>query len=98
MGTRGAPELVRETRGGEPYEYYPLGKHAVIAPGVCDGRPTLKGARFEARVLLDLLAANWSQDKIVQEYRSTRITQEAIAEAVELASTALLTTAATLAE
>jgi hypothetical protein len=40
-------ELVRETVGGEPYEYYPLGQYVVIAPGVCGGRPTFKYTRLD---------------------------------------------------
>jgi hypothetical protein len=30
---------IQEIRGGEPYEYYPLGRHIVVAPGVCKGEP-----------------------------------------------------------
>jgi hypothetical protein len=26
---------MREVRGGEPYEYFPLGKYVVAAPAVC---------------------------------------------------------------
>jgi len=48
--------LVRETRGGEPYEYYALGEYVVVAPGVCGGRPTFKGTRLEVQVILDLIA------------------------------------------
>jgi len=37
-------------RGGEPYEYYPLGEYIVIAPGVCGGRPTFKGTRLDENI------------------------------------------------
>jgi len=37
---RAIKKLVREIVGGEPSEYYPLGRHIVVAPGVCGGRPT----------------------------------------------------------
>jgi len=43
-----AKKLVREIVGGEPYEYYPVGRYIVIAPGVCGGRPTFKYTRDEA--------------------------------------------------
>ena len=40
-------QLVREMVGGEWYEYRPLGKFVVSAPGVCRGRPTFKYTRIE---------------------------------------------------
>jgi len=55
-------ELTRELYG-EWYEYVPLGKHVVAAPGVCGGRPTFKYTRLEVSVILDLLAAGWSAQK-----------------------------------
>jgi uncharacterized protein (DUF433 family) len=90
-------QLIREERGGESYDYYPLGKHVVVAPGVCGGRPTFKGTRLEVQVVLDLIAADWSHERIIQEYRSTGITAAAIAEAVHLAADALRITAETVA-
>ncbi len=77
--------LVRETRGGEAYEYYPLGEHVVIAPGVCGGRPTFKGTRLEAQVILDLLAAGESPRTLVREYQGSGLTMKAIREAIRLA-------------
>jgi hypothetical protein len=35
-------KLMRETCGGDSYEYYHLGDNIVAAPGVCGGRPTLQ--------------------------------------------------------
>jgi len=89
--------LVREMLGSEPYEYYPLGEFVVIAPGVCGGRPTFKGTRFEVQVVMDLLAAGWSVDRILREYQRTGITREAIGEAVRLAEEALRSKAEALA-
>ncbi len=48
---------VTETVGGEPYEYVPLGKYVVRAPGVCDGRPMFKYTRIEITGTLERLAA-----------------------------------------
>ncbi len=85
-------ELSRELYGGEWYEYVPLGKHVVAAPGVCGGRPTFKYTRLEVSVILDLLAAGWSVQKILRNYSQSRISAEAIKEAVHLAKKICLTT------
>ena len=90
-------QLVTEECGGEPYAYYPLGVHVVIAPGICGGRPTFKGTRLEVQVILDLIAADWSHERIIQEYRDTGITAPAIAEVVRLAAAALRSSAETVA-
>ena len=37
--------LVHETIEGEAYDYYPLGKFIVAAPGVCGERPTNRRER-----------------------------------------------------
>ncbi|MBI3946956.1 MAG: DUF433 domain-containing protein [Armatimonadetes bacterium] len=96
-GKMNHPKLVSEILGGEPYEYYPLGEHVVIAPGVCGGRPTFKGTRFEVQVVMDLLAAGWDVERILDEYRPIGITREAVREAIHLAEDALRTRAAALA-
>ena len=83
-------ELHRELYGGEWYEYVPLGQHVVAAPGVCGGRPTFKYTRLEVSVILDLLAAGWSIQKILRNYSASRISAEAIKEAVHLAKQNLL--------
>jgi uncharacterized protein (DUF433 family) len=85
--------LVCETDGGVPYAYYPLGQYIVAAPGVCGGRPTFKYTRLEVSVVLNLLAADWTVAQIVSEYTQSRLTPEAVVEAVRLAKEALLTTA-----
>ena len=59
-------ELVREDNSdGSAYEYYPLGEHVVIAPGVCGGRPTFKGTRVEVRITLDWLRLGRDIDRIL---------------------------------
>jgi uncharacterized protein (DUF433 family) len=83
-------ELTRELVGDEWYEYVPLGKHVVAAPGICGGRPTFKYTRLEVSVILDLLAAGWSVQKILRNYSHSRISAEAIKEAVHLAKQTLL--------
>ena len=90
-------QSVTEERGGESYTYYPLGEHVVIAPLVCGGRTTFKGTRLEVQVILDLIAADWSHERILKEYRDSGITSPAIAEVVHLAANALRSTAETIA-
>jgi uncharacterized protein (DUF433 family) len=82
-------ELVRENYGGEPYEYYPLGRYVVAAPGVCGGRPTFKYTRLEVQFILERLAHGESVQDLVDAYTRSRLTREAIEEAVALAGQAL---------
>ncbi len=88
-----AKKLAREIYGGEKYEYYPLGKYVVAAPGVCGGRPTFKYTRLEVSFILALLATGKSIEQVVQAYSLSRITPEAIQEAISLADQALLRSA-----
>src|SRR5207244_233291 len=76
-------ELVTEIVDGDIYEYYPLGKHVVAAPGVCGGRPTIKYTRIDARHVIGSLKAGDSPKEIARDYR---IPLAAIKEAVALAS------------
>jgi uncharacterized protein (DUF433 family) len=89
-----AKKLTREVVGGEEYEYVPLGKHIVAAPGVCGGRPTFKYTRLEVSVVLDLMAAGHTIKDILRKYTYSKISTEAIEEAVRLAKKALLRSAA----
>ena len=86
----GPKRLVRGKHGGESYEYYPLGKYVVAAPGVCGGRPTFKYTRVEAAFVLDLLAAGWSIEKVTREYKASRLSAPAVQEAIKLAKEALV--------
>lgn len=83
-------KLAREMYGGEVYEYYPLGKYVVAAPGVCGGRPTFKYTRLEVSFILALLATGKTIDQVVQAYSLSRLTPEAVKEAISLADQALL--------
>src|SRR5216684_9412771 len=88
--------LVCEMHGDVPYEYYSIGQYIVAAPGVCGGRPTFKYTRLEVAVVLDLLAAGQTTEHIVREYAQSKLTPEAIAEAIRLAKEALVTAASVI--
>lgn len=80
--------LVKEIRGGEVYEYMPLGEHVVSAPGVCRGRPTFKYTSIEMAGILQQLGAGHSINELVDGYQG-RISREAVQEAPSLAAKAL---------
>jgi|SRR5439155_12611148 len=77
-------KVVREQSGAEVYEYVPLGKYIVSAPGICRGRPTFKHTRVEVAGVLDWLAAGNSLEEMLADYKG-RIPREAILEAARLA-------------
>ena len=79
-------KLMREMVGGEPYEYYPVGRYIVCAPEVCRGRPTFKYTRIDIRHALGLLAAGRTIETVAKGYE---LPVEAIQEALELAAKAL---------
>ncbi len=89
-------KLIRETYGDEPYEYYPLGKCVVVAPGVCGGRPTFKYTRLEVSVVFSLIAAGDTIEEVVQAYSLSNLTSEAVQEAIHLADQALIQSVKTL--
>lgn len=82
---KAAKKLIREVVGGEPYEYYPVGRHIVIAPGVCGGRPTFKHTRIDVRHALGLLAAGRTVERVAEAYK---IPVAAVKEALTLAAKA----------
>jgi len=76
-------KLVREIVGGEPYEYYRLGRYIVSAPGVCGGRPTFKYTRIDVRHALRLLSEGYTVTGIAKAYQ---IPEEAVREALKFAA------------
>ncbi len=80
-------KIVRRSQSGSAYEFYPIGKYVVLAPGVCGGRPTFKGTRLEVRTILDCLRLGRSVDDVLKSYPS--ISKVAIQEAIRLATQAL---------
>jgi len=79
-------QLTSEIYGGEAYDYYPLGKYIVAAPGICGGRPTFKYTRLEVSMILAQLSTGRTVDELVRDYRRPELTHEAVYEALLLAS------------
>ena len=89
-------ELVQEMYGDELYEYYPLGKYVVSAPGVCGGRPTFKYTRLEVSTILALIASGEAIEQVVQAYAFSQLTPGAVREAIYRADQALVQSATAL--
>ena len=80
-------KLVREPTADGVYEYYPIGRHVVIAPGVCGGRPTFRRTRVEVRTVFDWLGSGRTVKDIIKGYPS--LSEAAVEEAMKLAAEAL---------
>lgn len=85
-------KLIREQVGDDIYTYYPLGKHIVIAPGICGGRPTFKYTRLEVTLILSLLANGENIEQVIADYASSHLSPGAIQEAILLAGEAFIQT------
>jgi uncharacterized protein (DUF433 family) len=66
-----------------------LGRYIVADPEICHGLLTFKGTRLFVRDVLEMLEKGHDWDRISYECHG-RVSHEAIAEAVALASKALL--------
>ncbi len=66
-----------------------MGRYIVADPGICHGKPTFRGTRIMVENVLELVADGMRWDRIVWEFHGS-ISQEAIAEAVQLAREAFL--------
>lgn len=66
-----------------------LGRHILTDPKICHGQPTFRGTRVLVADVLEQVASGIAWDTIIEEWNDS-ITKEAIREAVELASQALL--------
>ena len=66
-----------------------LGRYIVIDPEICHGKPTFRGTRVLVADVLDQVAAGMAWETIIDEWNGS-ISKEAIREAVQVASQALL--------
>ena len=66
-----------------------LGRYIVTDPDICHGKPTFRGTRVMVSDVLEQVASGMAWETIVEEWNDS-ITKDAIKEAVQLASQALL--------
>lgn len=66
-----------------------LGRYIVADPRVCHSKPTFRGTRIMVWQVLEMVAGGMAWECIVEEWEG-RISKDAIAEAVELASKSFL--------
>ncbi|MBI3970376.1 MAG: DUF433 domain-containing protein [Chloroflexi bacterium] len=66
-----------------------LGRFIVADPAICHGQLTFRGTRILVKHVLEQVAMGMSWDAVADKWRGA-ITKEAIAEAVRLASDALV--------
>ena len=66
-----------------------MGRHIVTNPKICHGKPTFRGTRVLVSDVLEQVASGMAWETIVEQWNNS-ITKEAIREAVQLASQALL--------
>ena len=66
-----------------------LGRYIVADPKICHGKPTFRGTRIFVADVLEQVASGMAWESIIEEWHDS-ITKEAIAEAVQLATQALM--------
>ena len=66
-----------------------VGRHIVVDPKICHGKPTFRGTRILVADVLEQVGEGLAWETIIEEWRGS-ITEEAIAEAVILAGKAFL--------
>ena len=66
-----------------------IGRFIVADPAICHGKPTFRGTRILVSDVLEQVAAGMAWETIVTEWRGD-VSMEAIAEAVRMATQALL--------
>lgn len=65
-----------------------FGQYIVADPEICGGQWTFKGTRIFVQDVLSMLSKSYDWDRISEEFDG-RLSHAAIAEAIELASSAL---------
>ncbi len=59
-------------------------EYIVMDPKILNGKPIIKGTRISVEFILNLLAAGWTEDKILDEYPT--LTREALRAALAFAA------------
>ncbi|MDI6891230.1 MAG: DUF433 domain-containing protein [Thermodesulfovibrionales bacterium] len=73
-----------------------VGRYIVTDPKICHGQPVFRGTRILVADVLEQVASGMAFEAIIEEWRGA-LTKDAIAEAVKLASKALVSHAPELA-
>lgn len=66
-----------------------IGRYIVTDPNVCHGKPTFRGTRVLVSDVLEQVGNGLAWETIIEDWNGS-ITRDAISEAVQLASQALL--------
>ena len=66
-----------------------IGRYIVTDPSICHGKPTFRGTRVFVSDVLEQVASGMAWETIIEEWHNS-ITEEAITEAVHLASRSFL--------
>ena len=66
-----------------------MGRYIITDPDICHGKPTFRGTRIMVWQVLKQVANGMAWETIEEEWQG-RVTKEAIAEAVRLASQAFI--------
>jgi uncharacterized protein (DUF433 family) len=66
-----------------------VGRHIVVDPKICHGKPTFRGTRIMVADVLEQVAEGLAWESIIEGWHNS-ISKEAIAEALQLASQAFL--------
>jgi len=66
-----------------------IGRYIVTDPGICHGKPTFRRTRVLVADVLEQIAGGMAWETVIQEWHGS-ISREAIAEALQLATRALL--------
>ncbi|MFY9622228.1 MAG: DUF433 domain-containing protein [Pyrinomonadaceae bacterium] len=66
-----------------------IGRHIVADPKICHGQPTFRGTRVLVADVLSQVASGMDWQSIIEDWHGN-ITEDAIREAVDLASRALI--------
>jgi uncharacterized protein (DUF433 family) len=66
-----------------------VGRYIVTDPDICHGKPIFRGTRIFVEDVLEQVASGMAWETIIEEWHGS-ITTEAIKEAVQLASRALI--------
>lgn len=71
------------------HKHTEFGQYVVADPKICHGQLTFKGTRIMVKTVMEMLAKDYDWDCISSEFDG-RLNAEAIAEAIQLASEALV--------